>query len=80
MPTKTRDERYGEVLHRHWAAERAEFDLRPSDIPPCLASGSTCVHPPNTAGFASWPRARALRAKILAADPHHYDELDRLKP
>lgn len=28
-----------------------------------------------TAWAASIPRARELRARILAADPHHYDDL-----
>jgi hypothetical protein len=77
VATKANEDRYREALHRHWEAERREFNLHPSDVPPCLAGSEECKHPPASFGFISWPRSRALRARILAANPHHYDDLER---
>jgi hypothetical protein len=67
-----RRERREAALQRHWRSEAQAFGLKPWECPPCMADGDVAD---GTAWAASIPRARELRARILAADPHHYDDL-----
>ena len=74
MPRKAPPDR-GAALSRHWAAESAEFGLKPWEVPPCMA---TTDAPPADAGGLwrrTWARARELRLRLLAANPNHYDDI-----
>jgi hypothetical protein len=49
---------------RAWCDDRAlAFD--PWEIAPWEATDDTCPWPCQTGGATSWPRARALRARII---------------
>ena len=50
--------------------------LRVWEFAPAEVDLATNIYPPGTAGHDAWNKAAAQRREILAADPHHYDDLD----
>lgn len=64
-----------EALRRHWDEEWREFGLKPWERPPCLVTLDDADPDWRPDQIADWNRARAMRRQLLAADPHHYDDL-----
>ncbi len=60
------------ALYAHWDREREMFHLKPWEMPPCLAKSPRR----DGSGWAgTYALARERRLQLLAADPHHYDDI-----
>ena len=64
------------ALARHMAAERAAFRLKPWETCPVSAGGDPPDPSDGSMRAATWRKARLLREKLLAADPHRYADLE----
>jgi hypothetical protein len=64
-----------EALQRHWAREREIFKLKNWQMPPCCAVAEKQPIG-NTLWTQSYAVARKRRLEFLAADEHHYDDLE----